>query len=363
LRCGGDTGPIEVVPGTYRVTERGAGGTDLAKYDREIGGDCNPADGSVEIALGDSATCTINNVRHPQAPKVGHLTLRKVCVPSTDDGRFNLRVDDVTARDERCGSVVGPLALLPGTYHVSESAGTGTDLSAYTTVIGGACQADGSIRLTARESATCTITNVRRGTPTAVLTVVKHCRPAADDGRFVLDIDEQEFSGMHCGQSTGPITVAVGNHLVGEVATPGIVNGYEVEFGGECAATGTITLAAGQRATCTVTNIRIHHPPALQPPNACYIVSVSPRTLHVGRRGSVEARVAVRGTPVHGVLVRLAGAGISHSRRTRSGGVAGFTVLPRAVGTIAVTTPRQFGCPAPVPAHISVRALRLAVTG
>lgn len=358
LRCG-STRTIELPPGSYRVTERGARGTNLARYTREIGGDCD-RNGRVQIDEGESATCTISNVRRPQRPRVARLTLLKVCVPSSDGGRFNLRINGVvTAPEQRCGGTVGPIALLPGTYRVSETAGADTDASAYTTVIGGACGADGSITLTARESATCTITNIRSGTPTAVLTVVKNCQPADDNGRFVLDIDEQEFPGMRCGQSTGPITVAAGDHLVGEVATsPAIVNNYDTEFGGDCAATGTITLAAGQQATCTVTNIRVDHPPARRPPDVCYTVRASPRALRVGRPEVVTARVAVRGNPVRHVLVRLSGAGISRSRRSRANGVARFRLLPRATGTVTVTTPRQFGCPAVRPSRIVVRSGR-----
>jgi hypothetical protein len=361
LGCGDDTGEIELAPGSYRVTERGAGGTNLARYDREIGGDCD-ADGRVEIAFA-SVTCTINNIRRPQEPRAAHLTLHKICVPSNDAGRFTLRVADVTARDKRCGTVVGPVAMRPGTYRVAESAGLGTDPSAYTTVIGGACEADGSIRLSARESATCTITNIRRGTPTAVLTVVKLCRPDANDDLFVLDIDEQESGGLRCGQSTGPVTLAVGSHLVGEVATPGLVDGNTIEFGGDCSATGAITLAANQRATCTVTNVRIQTPPAIRPASVCYTLRVSPRSLVAGRRGSVEVRAAVRGTPVQGVLVRLAGSGIFRSDRTRASGVVRFAVRPRAAGAIVVTTPRQYGCPPVAAGRISVRGLRPAVTG
>jgi hypothetical protein len=362
LRCGGETEAIEIAPGTYRVTERGAGGTNLANYDREIGGDCFP-DGRVVVEEGESATCTINNIRRPKDPKLAHLTLHKLCAPSTDAGRFNLRVDGVTLPDAHCGTVVGPLALRPGTYHVSESAGTGTDLSAYTTVVGGACAADGSVTLGRGQSATCTITNVRLGTPTAVLTVVKHCEPGVDNGRFTLAIDEQAFSGMRCGQSTGPVTVATGTRLVGEVATPGIAENYDAAFGGDCAAIGTITLAAGQQATCTVTNTRVRHPPAVRPANVCHTLTVSPRRLRAGRAASVLARAAVRGTPVRGVLVRLAGAGVSRSGRTRTGGEARFGVLPRFAGRIAVTTPRQFGCPAVLAEHIGVRGLRPIVTG
>jgi hypothetical protein len=363
VRCGGSTGAIDVTPGTHLVGELGVGGTDLAKYERVVGGDCD-ADGLVQIAPGESATCTITNVRRPEESKVAELTLQKVCAPSTDSGRFNLRIDGVTEQEVSCGGQLGPLVLEPGTHHVGEGAAAGIDLSGYTTVIGGACHADGSITLTAGTSATCTITNVRHGAATAVLTVVKHCQPAHDSGQFVLDIDEQEFHGIRCGQSTGPITVAAGTRLVGEVATPpAIGDNYTTEFGGDCTASGTITLAPNQDATCTVTNIRIHHPPPPPPPNDCYTVTASPPRLLVGQPGTIETRAALRGKPVQDVLVRLSGAGISRSGHTRADGVARFEVTPRALGRISVTTPRQFGCPPAKIGHIAVHGISARFTG
>jgi hypothetical protein len=178
VHCGGSTGPIPVTPGSHTVSELGAGGTDLAGYEQTIGGDCN-SDGHVVVEAGQAATCEISNVRHSEESKVGELTLLKICVPPTDGGLFNLRIDGVTAHDQPCGGSVGPVALLSGTYHVGETAGTATDLSHHRTVIGGACGADGSIHLTAGHSKTCTITNIRHGDPTAVLTVRKLCRPAS----------------------------------------------------------------------------------------------------------------------------------------------------------------------------------------
>lgn len=261
--CGGSTHPIDVAPGGYKIGEHGALGTDLAAYTQLKGGDCDPG-GFVEITPGKDAVCTIENIRHAEVPKVAEVTLLKLCAPTNDGGLFNLRIDHVTERDQYCGGKIGPLAVLPGTYHalVGETAGTGTDLSDYTSVIGGACRKDGSIHLTAGQSATCTITNIRNGTPTAVLTVLKRCRPAHDRGRFVVDIDEDSFRGMRCGESTGPVTVATGTRLVGEVAAPpDIGTRYITEYGGDCAANGTITLRAHHHATCTVTNIRIQHAP------------------------------------------------------------------------------------------------------
>ncbi|MBV8929824.1 MAG: hypothetical protein JO152_11935 [Mycobacteriaceae bacterium] len=267
LGCGESTGPIPVTPGSHIVAEQGAGGTDLAAYDQTIGGDCDSG-GHVAIAPGEDATCEISNVRRSEEHKVGELTLLKLCVPETDGGLFNLRIDGVTEHDQPCGGKVGPVALLPGTYHVGETAGTATDLNNYRTEIGGACGADGSIHLAAGQSKTCTITNVRHGDRTAVLTVHKLCRPAHDNGRFVLAVNELDLPGMRCGQSTGPITLAPGKHLVGEAAVPpDIADNYKIVIGGDCAADGTITLKANQHATCTVTNIRIPHAGIARPPH------------------------------------------------------------------------------------------------
>jgi len=356
--CGG-TRTVNIRPGTHHVSERGADGTDLANYDRVVGGDCDP-DGVVQIAPAESATCTITNVRHPEESKVAELTLLKVCAPVTDGGRFNLRIDGVAAQDVSCGGRLGPVALLPGAHHVGETSAADAELSDYTSVIGGDCQANGSIKLAAKESATCTITNVRHGTPTAVLTVVKHCVPTHDSGRFVLGIDQQEFGGIHCGESTGPITVAAGTRLVREVAaTPALADNYKAQVGGACSAGGTVTLAPNQHATCSATNTRLHHRHPPPPPNDCYTLTASPRTLLRGQRGTVEARAAVRGRPVADVLVRLTGAGIAHSGRTRASGVVRFAVTPRAPGTIAVTTPRQFGCPPAAVSHVAVLGIGL----
>jgi prealbumin domain-containing protein len=257
VACGHTTGPIPVTPNAgYRVAEAGADGTNLAAYESEIGGACDPG-GHVIVPPGEHRTCEISNVRRNEEAKVGDLTLLKVCVPETDGGRFNLQVAGVTAADAPCGGRVGPLKLAAGSYHVGETAGAGTDLSNYQTVIGGACSADGSVHLTAGRSETCTITNIRHGAATAVLTVRKLCRPAHDNGRFSLDINEQNFRGIRCGQSIGPVTVATGTNLVGEVAAPpGLTQRYDIRIGGACAANGTVTLKAHQHATCTVTNIR-----------------------------------------------------------------------------------------------------------
>jgi hypothetical protein len=56
----GSTGPQLVTPGSHRVGETGGNGTPLGAFTTVIGGDC-AADGTVNLAEGDSKTCTITN--------------------------------------------------------------------------------------------------------------------------------------------------------------------------------------------------------------------------------------------------------------------------------------------------------------
>lgn len=59
---GGTTGALVVAPGTYTVSEQGAGLTLLTDYDRLIGGDA-AADGSITLAAGENKTAIITNTR------------------------------------------------------------------------------------------------------------------------------------------------------------------------------------------------------------------------------------------------------------------------------------------------------------
>jgi hypothetical protein len=56
----GSTGPQIVSPGSHRVGEKGGVGTSLGAFTTVIGGDC-AADGTINLAEGDSKTCTITN--------------------------------------------------------------------------------------------------------------------------------------------------------------------------------------------------------------------------------------------------------------------------------------------------------------
>jgi hypothetical protein len=343
--CGGRTGAVVVQPGLHTVGETAAGGTDLGDYSTIIGGDC-AADGSVLVMQGDQATCTITNVREAPKPQpLALLTVNKICVPGSDGGLFNLSIGQQVEPDEPCGGSLGPLAVSVGAHQVGETAGTGTSLADYTTTIGGACAADGSISLAPGQSAICTITNARKPPPpTATIVVKKVCVPATTEHRFTLHLDEQLLPAMACGQSTGAMQVSTGLHAVGELLAGTNPAAYETVIGGDCAADGLITLAANQHATCTVTNTRQRPPTPPRPPTICNTLAATPTTLIVGQPSMILAHVAAGGKPVLGARVTLTGLGAFDQRYTTANGTVRFPITLTKAGILTLATQRQFGC-------------------
>ena len=108
------------------------------------------------------------------------------------------------------------------------------------------------VTVSAGENVTCTITNVRK----ARLTVNKVCQPANDPGNFVLAVNPgNHTNAVGCGGGLGPVQLSPGGYTVSETAGLNTNLGdYVVTINGACASDGSVTLAAGQSATCTVTN-------------------------------------------------------------------------------------------------------------
>lgn len=92
-----------------------------------------------------------------------YLTVTKTVVPAGDSGRFNIQIDGSTkATDVGNGGRTSRMSLSEGTHTVSETAGIGTNLSDYISIIGGDCAADGSITLAGDDDKMCTITTARK---------------------------------------------------------------------------------------------------------------------------------------------------------------------------------------------------------
>jgi uncharacterized repeat protein (TIGR01451 family) len=90
------------------------------------------------------------------------------------------------------------------------------------------------------------------------ITVVKDLVPDTDLGKFNLQIDGTPYAtDIGDGGTTGPVVVITGSHTVTETASTGTnLADYITVIGGDCAADGSISLAAGDNKTCTITNTR-----------------------------------------------------------------------------------------------------------
>ncbi len=218
---------------------------------------------NISVNAGQTVTCTFTNGLKPT------LTVTKACVPTTDSGKFDLKIGaTVKKTDATCtagisgtDNTTGAVVLDPNTYTVSEAAGTGTNLSHYDTSIGGDCTSGGSVTLSYGDAKTCTITNSRLPT----LTVTKACVPSNDGGKFNLKIgstvDKADalctagISGTD--NTTGAIELPTGTYTVSETAGTGTdLGNYSAAIGGACSSVGSVTLAYGDNKTCTITNTR-----------------------------------------------------------------------------------------------------------
>ena len=198
-----------------------------------------------DFVFGDLSTC-------------GTLTIVKNAVPdnaqdfaftTTGTGLSNFSLDDDL--DSTLLNTKTFSGLVPGIFSVTETPVTNWDQTS-------AICSDGSpvsaISIQASESITCTFTNTKQPT----LTVNKVLVPSADSGKFNLKIDSTIYAtDVGNGGSTGAQIVSIGSHTVSEAAGAGTsLSDYVTVISGNCATDGTVSLAAGDNKTCTITNTR-----------------------------------------------------------------------------------------------------------
>ena len=118
-------------------------------------------------------------------PCEGTITIFKVLNPSTDSGRFNLKIDgDIAggASSVGDGGTTGTIAVGAGQHTVGESAASGTSLADYYTsincVIGAtsvaqSTSATATVRVGNGQDVVCTITNIRKNEAKAVAPVLE----------------------------------------------------------------------------------------------------------------------------------------------------------------------------------------------
>ena len=292
---GDTTGAVTVDTGTHTVGEAAGTGTSLDDYTSSI--ECRDEDGqgdvvasangvgplNVEVGADDDIVCVITNTRD-RTPE-GTIELKKDTEPD-GAGLFNLFIKDdgggtVDSESDVGDGTTGASTVSPGTYEVSETAGTGTDLDDFSTTISCIDTANNDAAVTAtlanghawdvavddEQAIVCTITNTRK---TGELEVVKDLSPDDDPGLFDLQIDgSTAFADASDGDTTGAVTVDTGTHSVGEIAGTGTNLGdYASDIscvdedgqGAEVASTiGTgpldVEVGDGDHIVCTITNV------------------------------------------------------------------------------------------------------------
>ncbi len=143
--------------------------------------------------------------------------------------------------------------------------------------------------------------------------------PDTDGGLFDLQIDGSTVvTDVSDGETSDAVTLDFGAHSVSELAGTGSdLADYTSEIGGDCAADGSISLSAGQNATCVITNTLNPKLPTLTVMKVLLpatdgglfnlLIDGTPHATDVGDGGTTGAIVMTTGA--HGVS-ELAGTGV-----------------------------------------------------
>ncbi|EWT03680.1 hypothetical protein N865_08770 [Intrasporangium oryzae NRRL B-24470] len=234
----------DVNAGSYTLSETNLPGYTAGSWSCTGGTFTGPD--KIALALGESATCTINN-----NDQTAHLKIVKTV---TNDNGGTAKATDFTL------SAAGPTPISgaggaesdvnAGSYTLSETNLPGYTAGAWSCV--GGSQSGSSISLALGESATCAINN---NDQTAHLTLVKTV--TNDNGGTAKTTDftlsaagPTPISGAGGAESD----VNAGSYSLSETNLPGYTAGSWSCTGGTFTAPGQIALALGQSATCTINN-------------------------------------------------------------------------------------------------------------
>ena len=238
--AGGVSGSVNA--GTYTLSETSVAGYTGGSWSC-VGGSQTAA--SIVLALGESATCTINN-----NDQTAHLKLVKTV--TNDNGGTATATDFVL-------SAAGPTPLSgaggaesdvnAGSYALSETTLPGYTASAWTCV--GGTQTGASVALVLGQSAVCTIINDDQAAHlTLVKTVTNDNGGTATATDFTLSAAGPTPRSGAGGFSSN---VDAGSYALSETTLPGYTAGSWSCVGGTQTGA-SIALALGQSATCTITN-------------------------------------------------------------------------------------------------------------
>ncbi|GAA5147974.1 hypothetical protein GCM10023340_21190 [Nocardioides marinquilinus] len=275
---------VQVAPGTYALTETGPDGYESLGWSC-VGLGVRPGDGSrvvrdaVVLAPGDDVTCTVVNDDVPPLPTT-RLTLVKQVV--NDDGGTAVPTDwTLTADGGALGTISGPTGdasvtaaeVQPGSYTLGETGPDGYEALGWTCVdappvpvlVRGArvAVADDQVTLEAGDDVTCTIVNDDRKTVVlgdTQLTLVKQV--VNDDGGTAVPTDwtltadgaDDDLSGPTGTPEVTGRLVAAGTYQLGESGGPDGYDAGEWTCDGGVVGAASVTLAEGDKVTCTIVN-------------------------------------------------------------------------------------------------------------
>jgi len=198
------------------------------------GGACD-ANGNVSLSVGDDKTCTITNSDIQPTLKLVK-TVNNNYGGTLGVGDFPLFIDTTPATSGV------PYGLNAGSYVASE-----TQQFGYTTAgWGGDCDGSGNVSLSVGDTKICTITNTDlQPTLKLVKTVNNNYGGTLGVSDFPLFIDGSPAT------SGVAVTLSAGIYTASETQQTGYTAG---SWGGDCDASGNVSLSVGQNKTCTITN-------------------------------------------------------------------------------------------------------------
>ncbi|HSW37529.1 MAG TPA: hypothetical protein VLG37_04155 [Candidatus Saccharimonadales bacterium] len=263
--------------GSYTADE-----SNFAGYAKTLGQNC-----SGTIALGEQKTCVITNTDIAPTIKVN----KEIVSSTTDNGLFNLNINgpaNSSTPDQGDGGTTGTVSVVNGDYTVSETGGTNTDLSDYSSTYDcdngtkGSGTTTTSFTVGSGDSVTCTFTNTRLGS----VTIVKDAQPDSDQAfGFVGDLGQFSLTDNSTNSESQTFTkLSEGTYTVTE---PGGVKGWTLDSvtceGGSDTDThnrnAVIKLQPGENVTCTFVNTRdranvIVHKLTSQPSNDSFDINL-----------------------------------------------------------------------------------------